>query len=115
MGLLKPVVSPNGVPLEYYRITDLKIFTNEQNIISVTAYINQEQREKEAEGLAIEREKALRIEEGLSIDDLPVENVYVSPYTDASVYVVPYDQYMTIESAYEYLKTLPEFEGAIDC
>ena len=32
----------------------------------------------------------------------------------AITYETEYDETMTIEKAYEYLKTLPEFEGATD-
>lgn len=116
MGLLKPIMAPIGIPLEYHRITDVIIFTNEANIINVSSYINQEQRDKELASLIFEREKENFDEEYLSemgID--PAENYYESPYSEGSTFSVPYDQYMTIESAYEYLKTLPEFEGAIDC
>ena len=115
MGLLKPIMAQIGVPLEYHRISDVSIFTNEQNVINVSSYFNQEQRENELEGLLIEREKTRLINEGLPLGDLPEENVYNSPFVEGSIFITPYDQYMTIESAYEYLKTLPEFEGAIDC
>lgn len=115
MGLLKPIDGQIGVPLEYHRITDINIFTNEQNTISVSSYVNRLQREEELAGLLVEQEKTRMMEEGLPVDPFPVENVYLSPYIEGSVYILPYDQYMTIETAYDYLKTLPEFEGAIDC
>lgn len=126
MALFKKQIAQNGVPLEYHRITGLNIFTNEQNVISITSYINKEQREQELEGLNIERLKNILSEEtqfantestfeGPNVSDFPNENMYISPYTDSSIQIIPYDQYMTIATAYEYLKTLPEFEGAIDC
>lgn len=113
MGLMKPIMAPIGVPLEYHRITDIIILTNEQNVINVSSYINQLQREEELAGLLVEREKTFISEEGDT--GFPVENVYNSPYVEGSTFLAPYDQYMTITSAYEYLKTLPEFEGAVDC
>lgn len=115
MGLLKPIMSPIGVPLEYHRITDVMIFTNEQNVINVSSYVNQEQRELEKERLSIEQEKTLRIELGEDLGDLPEENVYNAAYSEGSTFITPYDQHVTVDNAYEYLKTLPEFEGAIDC
>jgi hypothetical protein len=36
------------------------------------------------------------------------------PYCRAVTYETGYDEAMTIEKAYNYLKTLPEFEGATD-
>lgn len=115
MGLLKPIMAPLGVPLEYHRITSVSISTNIQNVINVSSYINQEQREIELAGLLVELEKTRLLEAGEPLGDLPIENVYNSPFVEGSTYILPYDQYMTIESAYEYLKTLPEFEGAVDC
>ena len=115
MGLLKPIDGQIGVPLEYHRITDVAIFTNVQNVINVSSYVNQEKREEELAGYLVEVEKTRLMEEGLPIDPFPSENVYFSPYVEGSMFLAPYDQQMTIESAYEYLKTLPEFEGAIDC
>lgn len=115
MGLQKTIMAPIGIPLEYHRITDLSIQTNEQNVISISSYINQNQREEELAGLLVEREKTLLLQENLPLDGFPEENVYNSPYSEESIFLLPYDQTMTIESAYEYLKTLPEFEGAIDC
>ena len=118
MGLMKPIMAPIGVPLEYHRVTDIVILTNEQNVINVGSYINQLQREEELAGLLVEREKTFIGESGTEniVDTgFPADNVYNSPYVEGSTFLAPYDQYMTIESAYEYLKTLPEFEGAVDC
>lgn len=115
MGLLKPIMAPLGIPLEYHRITNIMIFTNVQNVINVSSYFTKEQRDEELEGLGIEMEKNRLLADGVPIDALPEDNAYKSPYIEGSDYILPYDQYMTIESAYDYLKTLPEFEGAIDC
>ncbi len=38
----------------------------------------------------------------------------IQPYSKSITYETEYDPNMTIESAYGYLKTLPEFEGAED-
>jgi hypothetical protein len=37
-----------------------------------------------------------------------------TPYRQSVTYETDYSPNMTIEMAYEYLKTLPEFEGATD-
>lgn len=103
MALLKLVVAPNGVPLQYHRITDISIITNELNIIRVSSYISEEERQKEIDWLEEQRASEL---DGFQ---------EISVYIDSSDFSTSYDQYMSIQSAYEYLKTLPEFEDAEDC
>ena len=43
-----------------------------------------------------------------------LENSETEPYKVAVTYEKEYEENMTVEEAYEYLKTLPEFEGAED-
>lgn len=117
MGLLKSMTAPNGVPLEYHRITNINILTNEQNIIFVSSYISKDQRDKEKENLQINQERSRILMESTEREkdlDLP-ELIEIPIYAEGSMFSHPYDQYMTIDSAYEYLKTLPEFEDAEDC
>lgn len=42
------------------------------------------------------------------------ENVMTQPYRKAMTYETDYDESMTVEKAYEYLKTLPVFVDAED-
>lgn len=109
MGLLKKMVSPSGVPLEYHRVTDVMIITNLQTVINVNSYVTQSEREKELEYISIKRK------EQLGIADLPDTSDYIPVFTDGMSFSLPYDQHMTIDAAYEYLKTLPEFTDAVDC
>jgi hypothetical protein len=41
-------------------------------------------------------------------------NTINQPYQRSVTYETDYDAEMTVESAYDYLKTLPQFDGAID-
>lgn len=91
MALYKPVLRDDGVTTDYHRIAYLTLSTNSHISIAVFSYVNENSRNIEYEG-GIDRK----------------------PYTHTVTYETDYDENMTIISAYEYLKTLPEFEGAED-
>lgn len=90
MALIKAVEKPSGIIFNYHRITSLQIFTNIQNTIEVGSYISKEKRELEKND--------------------PLQSAYV----EATFYVIPYDQDMTIDSAYDWLKQQPEWKDAIN-
>lgn len=90
MALYKEITQTDGVPTNYHRILYLHTTVNRQNSIAVLSYVDDGSREKE---------KTM---------------VLAQPYTKSITYETTYDPTMTIESAYAYLKTLPEFEGATD-
>lgn len=90
MALQKAVVQGNGITTNYHRIVYVTMTTNRQNSIAVISYIDESFRDNEK------------------------DNILAEPYREAKTYETDYDGTMTIERAYEYLKTLPEFEGAID-
>ena len=114
MGLLKEIKTPLGVPLQYHRVTSVFVHTNVQNTIEVSSYISLEEREREQEYHLSELERS-KFLNGYSTVVQETDSEYVGVLIETSYFTTPYDQYMTIESAYDYLKTLPEFEGAIDC
>ena len=88
MALQKTIVQNDGVITNYHRILYTQSLINSHNSIAVLSYINEDSRKNES-----------------------AEN---RPYTVAITYEKDYVENMTIGSAYEYLKTLPEFEGAVD-
>ena len=90
MALRKDITQMDGIVTSYHRIAFTQITTNRQNSITVFSYINEDARDEEK------------------------EEIVVQPYCQSKTYETGYDQTMTIDSAYEYLKTLPEFEGAED-
>lgn len=94
MALQKDVVMDNGLILSYHRINTVTIHTNNQNIIEVTSYLNEKERQKEKD--AMEKEEPFNI------------------YTKTTIYVLPYDKEFSVVKAYEYLKTLEQFQGSID-
>lgn len=91
----------NGIVTEYHRIALLSIDVNNQNTILVHSYLNEA-------GRQIEKDYAAGKYDNLEAGMMKF------PYVKAEYLNPPYDGFMTIEKAYEYLKTLPGFEGAID-
>lgn len=91
MALYKPILQDNGVTTEYHRISSLTLSTNSHISIAVFSYVNAESRNIRYEG--------------------PIDR---RPYIQSTTYEIDYDEDMTITGAYEYLKTLPEFEDAED-
>ena len=89
MALKKEIRQMDGVPTDYHRIAFIQITTNQQNSIAVFSYVNEDSR-REARTLECQ------------------------PYCVSITYETEYSPNMTVELAYEYLKTLPEFEGATD-
>ena len=81
MALYKDIRQENGVTTSYHRILYITITTNCQNSIAVLSYVDDMSRETEK------------------------EHVDAQPYRHSVTYEIPYDPAMTIEQAYEYLKT----------
>lgn len=90
MALFKEVKQEDGVTTAYHRILYVTTTVNRQNSIAVLSYVDDTSRKSEK------------------------ENVIAQPYQKAVTYETAYSPGMTIESAYDFLKTLPQFEGAQD-
>lgn len=97
MALKKRIKKPNGVELEYHRISMVKIDTNQQITILLHSYLTQDGRDYEKQYAAGQ------------IDGEPA-----FPYVDGEYFNFDYDESMNIKNAYEWLKKQPEFEGAED-
>ena len=89
MALYKEIRQADGVRTTYHRIMFLQQTVNKQNSIAVLSYTDEEARKFEQDG-------------------------EYRPYRQSVTYEVDYDPTMTIEKAYEYLKTLDVFVGATD-
>lgn len=101
MAIKKIITASNGIVTEYHRIAMVKIDTNQQNTLLIHSYLSDTGRQIEKDYTA-----------GLYND--VEEGMMNWPYVDARYLNCDYDGDMTISKAYDYLKTLPEFEGAID-
>lgn len=95
MALSKPIKQNNGIVLSYHRIADIRNVVNDKTYLDVISYIDKEEREKEQNQPKYSPNKE---------EIYKVNNTYNLPYNDT----------LTIEEAYEYLKTLEVFEGSED-
>ena len=90
MALYKDICQEDGVTTSYHRILQLIQTVNQRVSIAVLSYVNEDARTNEK------------------------ESILMQPYSKNITYELAYDESMTVASAYEYLKTLPQFEGATD-
>ena len=90
MALRKNIRQEDGVTTSYHRILQIIQTVNRQTSIAVLSYVDE---------VARDDEKTFVIQQ---------------PYSKSITYETAYDESMTVAKAYEYLKTLPQFEGAED-
>ena len=88
MALIKDIRQTDGVVTNYQRILYLKPIINSHESIAVVSYVDEIGR--------------------------AMENNGDRPYRTAVTYEKEYEENMTIEDAYKYLKTLSEYEDAED-
>lgn len=97
MALQKDIALDNGIVLNYHRVICITNITNQNTIIEVASYVNEEQRLKE--------------QQWYENEDRGDMNVFIN----TSVHSKAYDKDLNVDKAYEYLKTLDKFEDAEDC
>ncbi|MBQ8503357.1 MAG: hypothetical protein IJ491_03665 [Clostridia bacterium] len=90
MALSKPIRQDDGVTTNYHRILFVQLTTNKQNSIAVLSYVDETARDKEQ------------------------QTGEFKPYCRSKTYETAYDAAMSTESAYEFLKSHKDFEGATD-
>lgn len=90
MALYKVIKQDDGVVTTYHRILFVQTTVNRQNSIAVLSYVDADSRDSEK------------------------ESIMTQPYRRSITYETAYSKDMTVESAYAFLKTTPQFEGAID-
>ena len=112
MALQKEIELDNGIILNYHRITSLNKLTNISNNIEVNSYISESQREKEKVYQNAQRKNAN--EEELTPEEQEILEKGINVLVQADFISIPYDEKMTIEDAYEYLKTTEKYKDAID-
>ena len=94
MALIKEIELENGVKVNYHRIVSVNNVTNHASIIEVASYTSKEKREQEKE--AFERKE------------------FIDVFKETKFIEKEYEEDLNVVSAYEYLKTLPEFSGCTD-
>lgn len=90
MAIKKKIIQDDGVTTEYHRILYVMSSVNSHISIAVASYVDEDIRDKEINGTVS------------------------SPYIKSKTYETEYVENMTIAEAYNYLKTLEEFENAED-
>ena len=90
MALKKKLIQDDGVTTEYHRILYVQSTVNSHCSVAVISLVSEEIRYKQLAGEIRQPYQKIVTYETTEYDDL------------------------TIEKAYKYLKTLPEFEGAED-
>lgn len=91
MAIKKDVELTNGVVLTYHRVVRIQSIVNHSSLIEVQSYISKQKRLLEK-----------------------ATNYSSDVYIEATYYNIPYDPELNVIKAYEYIKSLPEFEGAED-
>ena len=125
MALIKEIELENGVVLKYHRITSLNKITNQSNTIEVNSYISESQREKEQEYQEKQKQFGqLRDElENNKLTEEEQENIQkqyddlekdlekgINVLIETNYISIPYDEEMTIEDAYDYLKMTDKYK-----
>lgn len=112
MALQKQIELENGVILNYHRITSLNKITNIVNTIEVSSYTNETQRNKEQQYQLVQRKSANN--EELTEEEQELLNNGINVFINTDYIDTAYNENMTIENAYEYLKTLEKYKDAED-
>lgn len=94
MALIKDIVLENGVKTDYHRIVSVNNITNKSSLIEVASYTSKEKREEEK--LKLKNKETM---------DIFINTKYIT---------TNYTEDLNVNSAYEYLKTLSEFENSIN-
>ncbi len=112
MALEKRIKQDNGIILNYHRIVALNKITNVLNAIEANSYINETQRAKEQRYQELQRKNA----NGEELTDEEREELQkgIDVLVEADYISTDYDADMTIEQAYEYLKTLDKYKNSKD-
>lgn len=108
MAIKKEIELENGITINYHRITTLNKITNISNNIEVSSYTNKTQRAKE------QRYQELQTKENLTIEEQEEVEKGINVFIETDFIQIPYKQNMSIEDAYNYLKTTEKYKNAID-
>ena len=111
MALIKEIELENGIVLTYHRIASLNKMTNMSNTIEINSYVNKTQRLKEKEYQQLQLKNIYHNEDITEEDKINLEKG-INVLVEADFIELPYDENMTIENAYEYLKTTEKYKDA---
>jgi len=112
MALQKEIELENGVVLKYHRITSINKITNISNNIEISSYTNENQRTKEKKYQETQI-KNINGEE-LTEQEQELLDTGIDIFVNSDFLQLPYDEEMTIEDAYDYLKTTEKYKKGKD-
>lgn len=112
MAIKKEIEKENGIVLSYHRIVALNKITNIANTIEVNSYISMTQREKEKRYQELQRKKFNN--EELTNEEREEINNGINIIVEADYIDLGYDENMTIEQAYKYLKGIEKYKDSED-
>ena len=110
MALQKQIELESGVILNYHRITSLNKITNIVNTIEVSSYTNEVQRNKEQQYQLVQKKSANN--EELTEEEQKLLDNGINVFIDTDYINISYNESMTIEKAYDYLKTLEKYKNS---
>lgn len=90
MALYKEKTMLNGIKISYFRISKVISVINKNTELFIQAYVDKDSR------------------------DVEKNNAGYNTIISEDRYFIEYDENKNIKDFYDYLKTLPEFEGATD-
>lgn len=115
MALQKQIEIENGIVLNYHRITTLNKITNKNNIVEISSYTNEKQREIEKQYQELQQKLAnLQQNETLTEEERLRLEKGINVYIDTDYINLPYDEKQTIKDIYKYLKTTEKYMNSID-
>ena len=112
MALKKEIELDNGIVMNYHRVVSVNSITNQISTIEVASYISESQRNKEASYQELQKRKV--DEEELTEEEQQELENGINVLIDTKYYSTDYNKELNVDNAYEYLKTLDEFNGAED-
>lgn len=111
MALKKEIELDNGIILNYHRVLSINSITNISTNIEISSYTNKEQRDKEAK---YQKLQIKNWSNELTEDEKEELEKGINVYVETTFVSIPYNKDININNAYDYLKTVPKFEGAED-
>ena len=106
MALIKNIELDNGVILNYHRIASIMNITNFSSTLEVSGYVSENKRLEE------KRYQELQKKENRTLEEEQELARGINVYIDTNFIELPYNENISIEDAYDYLKTTDKYKNA---
>ena len=111
MAFKKEIELENGIIVNYHRIVSINKITNSSNIIELASYISEKERKKEEKYQSLQLKAASGTLDNTEKEEL---NKGINVFIKTDYIQSEYNEKITIEDTYKYLRTLDKFKDAID-